>query len=88
MFDIQKSSKSLTADTLALQGRAAFFGANLKLVGWKHLAEQAEARDPTSLTVNACLCRLAIDLDDGLYNTPPIFVEVHLHEISLSNSSI
>ena len=30
----------------------------LRPTGWKHLAEQAEARDPTSLTVNACLCEL------------------------------
>lgn len=26
------------------------------LVGWEHLAQQAKVRQPTSLTVNACLC--------------------------------
>lgn len=47
-------------DVLASNGPALhclwimFFFATL--VGWEHLAQQAKVRQPTSLTVNACLC--------------------------------
>lgn len=37
----------------------------LRPKGWKHLAQQAKVRQPTSLTVNACLCELEWEMDMG-----------------------